>query len=182
MEISNHQDWVFNGSFWKQLIFVACFPKNSSHGGAGEKRKIIFLGVPAMEMKSYKYFLVEENRNHWAVRKEIPGGLVKNAECTEKLILFLDFMLAGFWGRCGKEFCWADGDLWQHWVKAFPLIYRCSSSSLDLFSFSWAIIWKCTGGVWIIIHLHSLRKRLLLENVLDQILFLQAQLPDPQKH
>lgn len=97
MEISDCQDWIFNGSFWKQPIFVACFPKNWSHGGAGEKQKIIFLGLPAMEMKTYKCFLVEENRNHWAVREEIPGELIKNAECTEKLFYswILSWLVSG---------------------------------------------------------------------------------------
>lgn len=30
-----------------------------------------------------------------------------------KSILFSHFIMTGFWGRCGKEFCWADGKLWE---------------------------------------------------------------------
>lgn len=26
-----------------------------------------------------------------------------------KRILFSHFIMTGFWGRCGEEFCWADG-------------------------------------------------------------------------
>lgn len=30
-----------------------------------------------------------------------------------KSILFSHFIMTGFWGGYGKEFCWVDGKLWE---------------------------------------------------------------------
>lgn len=76
--------------------------------------------MPAVEMKTYKYFLVEENRNHWAVGEEIPHELFKNVQCTEKYFI-LGFCPGWFLGQV-----WEGVLLGRWWVMAvlgesFPL-------------------------------------------------------------
>lgn len=44
--------------------------------------------------------------------KKIPRELFKNTQCNKKYFI-LAFYHAWFWGRCGKEFCWAGGELWE---------------------------------------------------------------------
>lgn len=123
------------GHFESRPHLFSAFPKTGQMEELEKSKKCSFWGACRGNEK-YKYCLVEENKN---IEQSGKKSLVNSLKLYSvlKSILFLDFVLAGFWGTCGKEFCWADGELWQHWLKAFPLIYRCS---LDLFSFSRAII------------------------------------------
>lgn len=85
------------GHFESSSYLLPAFPKidhKEELEKSKKKKKINPFGVPALEMKTYKYFLVWENRNHWAVRREIPGELIKNAECTEKKKLFYSWILS----------------------------------------------------------------------------------------